>query len=282
MVGKSEKERLGADPKDTVRLDEALIEAQRTRPERFARYIKILRVLPWERGSLADGTHRIVFETERMALVEEASICDYAMRGLDPRDGRVGVVWEDAVSVVVAHPIRSADGKTLRTWKAVYWWNGLKGRSVALVPYTDDGRVLMVPAWRGPVVGRWELEFPGGGKLDATRDVEAVRAEMFEEAGYEMLGMERLGGDEVFVVDPSTNGTPIALYAVRLGQKVGQRPERGEVFGRPMLLTRAELEAAFRQGFVRDPGDPDGRRLCVLDGRNGICALMAIIHGLVR
>ena len=151
---------------------------------------------------------------------------------------------------------------------------------MALVPYTDDGRVLLVPAWRGPVVGRWELEFPGGGDVNATEDIQAVRAEMFEEAGYEILEFQRLGGEEHFIVDPSTNGTPIALYAVRISKKAEQHPEAGEILEAPVLLDRRELDDAFVRGYVELSEQP-GRKYHLLNGRNGICALMAIIHDYV-
>lgn len=263
------------------RLKVALDEARATRAVRFHCYRQLLALLPIDRGNSAEGTHQILDGAADMERIEEAQMRLCTKRGLDPRDGRVGIVYEDAVGVLVAYPIRTGDGKVERTWKAVYWWNGIKGKSVALVPYTKDRRVLLVPAWRGPVACRWELEFPGGGDVKATEDIQAVRAEMFEEAGYEILEFQRLGGDEHFIVDPSTNGTPIALYAVRLGKKTEQRPEAGEILKSPVLLSRHQLETSFMRGYAELPEHP-GRRYHLLDGRNGICALMAILHGFVR
>ncbi len=263
------------------RLEAALSDARDTRAERFIRYREFLELLGGDRGSADAGTHEILTSAADIQQIEKRQMRNWAERGLDPNNGRVGIVYEDAVSVVVAHPIRTGDGKIERTWKAVYWWNGLKGKSVALVPYTDDGRVLLVPAWRGPVVGRWELEFPGGGDVKATEEIQAVRAEMFEEAGYEILEYVRLGGDEHFIVDPSTNGTPIALYAVRLGEKGGAHPEAGEILRPPVLMNRNDLEAAFSRGYATLPEHPE-RKYHLLDGRNGICALMAIIYNFVR
>lgn len=263
-------------------LQAVLNEARATRPERFTRYREILAMIPGSRGNAAEGVHCILTGDDEMAAVEEAQIAQHAADGFDPHFGRVGVVFEDRVSVVLAHPIKTAGG-VLRTWKGIYWWNGIVGKSVAIIPYTDDGRVLLVPAWRGPVVGRWELEFPGGGDVKAKTEVDAVRGELFEEAGYEMLDTPtRLGGDEYFAIDTANHGTPIAVYAVHLGRKSEAEPEDGEVIGRPVFLNRAELEAAFRRGYVTLPGYPPERRFSVLSGRNAISAYMATINGLVR
>ncbi len=265
---------------DTKRqmLEAALADARATRERRFTRYYGLLVRLPWGKGSVAEGTHEIVDDDGEMVALEEESMRRCHERGEDPNDGRVGVVFEDPVGAVVAHPIRTADGRR-RTWKAVYWWNGVVGKTVNLVPHTDDGRVMLVPAWRGPVVCRWELEFPGGGDIHAKQEEQAVRTELFEECGYEVLSCRRLGGEELFIVDPSTNGTPQSVWAVRLGEKVGQRPEDGEIFREPVLLDRQELVDALQCGYHTLA---HGRRYAVLNGRNGICAAMAFAYGLVR
>ena len=54
----------------------------------------------------------------------------------------------------------------------------------AVVPVTEDERVVLVRQWRQPV-GGFTLELPGGGVEAGEDPGEAVRRELREEAGYE-------------------------------------------------------------------------------------------------
>ena len=65
---------------------------------------------------------------------------------------------------------------------------------VAMVPVLDDGRVLLVRQYRGPV-DRWMLEIPAGLRDVPGEDpLETARRELVEEVGRTAARWERLAG----------------------------------------------------------------------------------------
>jgi ADP-ribose pyrophosphatase len=65
------------------------------------------------------------------------------------------------------------------------------GGFAAVVPVTDEGRVVLVRQWRQPL-GDFTLELPSGG-VDAGEEPEvAARRELFEETGYRAEGLAHL------------------------------------------------------------------------------------------
>lgn len=268
------------------------MEASVDREQRFQRYFNILAVLPEylrTPGSLARGEIEIVTDPAEMAKIEDAWRAEYLKKGLNPNDANIGVIYEDNVKWHLNDAVRipAADGKTVtRGWDRVVWKNGVLGKSVIVVPITSDGRVVMVPAHRH-TAGRWELELPGGGSMQAASHVECVRFELLEEAGYTAGEIVPLEAEEngrpvaFFCVDPSVNVTPIRAYAVRVVKKVEAEPEIGEVFGKALLFSRAQLGALFERGYANHPTLP-GVRCYPQDGRNGYGLMLALLRGLIR
>lgn len=256
--------------------------------QHIVKYLDWLASLPYELRSVG-LSHRgeivLVVDPDLMASTEAAERDKRAASGLPVDQARVGILYESPVFWLVQDVVRLPGGN-LRFWQRLIWRNGVHGKSVIIVPYTEDKRLLFVPAFRH-VSRRWELELPGGGSTTAQTYPEAVKCEMFEEAGYTALDIKPLeaeGPDGAargyFFVDPSTNGTPIRSYAVRLGKRQDQAPEDGEIFGRPLLLTREEIERGIRNGRVPHPDQPDV--YCYMqNGRNGYGILLAILHGLI-
>ncbi len=65
------------------------------------------------------------------------------------------------------------------------------GGFVAVLPVTDDGRVVLVRQWRQPL-GDFTLELPSGG-VDAEEEPrKAAERELLEETGYRAEGLEPL------------------------------------------------------------------------------------------
>jgi 8-oxo-dGTP pyrophosphatase MutT (NUDIX family) len=253
--------------------------------EKYLEWLASLPVGLREVGSRVRGEIELVTDPRVMEVIETQEINGRLMRGLSVEQTHVGIIYESPVFWLVQDPVRLPDG-SCRLWQRLVWRNGVHGKSVVIVPYTDDKRLLFVPAYRH-VSRRWELELPGGGSTAAVTYAEAVHGEMFEEAGYEALEIKPLEAQAAdgsaigyFFVDPSTNGTPIRSYAVRLGKRGVQAPEDGEIFGRPVLLTRVEIERAFRVGSYPHPDHLDVA--CHIQrGRNGYGILLAILHGLI-
>lgn len=99
------------------------------------------------------------------------------------------------------------------------------GGFAAVVPVTDDGKVVLVRQWRQPL-GDFTLELPSGG-VDAGEEPEtAARRELFEETGYRAEGLEHL----VSVHTSTGRSTEVChLFRCRaVRDERGPRPEQTE------------------------------------------------------
>lgn len=261
-------------------------------PERLTRYLEVLLCLPMNMrnpGSIERGEIVLITDWREMLEVEADCRRDYAKRGLNLDDANIGILYEDGIKWHIndAWRIVKPDGTVIRRgWDRIIWKNGVIGKSVIVVPITPDGRVIMVPAYRH-LAGRWELELPGGGAMNAKTHRECVKFELLEEAGYtagEIIPLEpEVDGIPVafFCPDTSTQVTPLQTFAVRVVEKVDAQPEVGEVFGKAMLFTLAQIKELFTRGYVEHPAFP-GVRCYPQDGRNGYGLLLAILRGLIK
>lgn len=94
-------------------------------------------------------------------------------------------VYEGRVIAVRVDTIRDEQGGVLR--RDVVEHPG----AVAIVPLTDDGRIVMVTQYRHPV-GEWLLEIPAG-TLEEGEDPDWCAArELEEETGYTASSLRRL------------------------------------------------------------------------------------------
>jgi 8-oxo-dGTP pyrophosphatase MutT (NUDIX family) len=263
-----------------------------TREERFRKYFEVLALLPEvlrTPGSAERGEIQYVTDPAMMGEIEDAWRAEFQKKGLNPDHANIGIVYEDAVKWHLNDPVivpAPGGGTVKRGWDRIAWKNGVIGKSIVVVPITPDGRVVMVPAYRH-TAGRWELELPGGGSLQAKTHRECVKFELLEEAGYtarEIIPLEaEENGEPVafFNVDPSVNVTPIRAYAVKVGKKVENAPEVGEVFGKAMLLNRAQLRDVFSRGYIAHP-TLSGVRCYPQDGRNGYGLMLALLRDLIK
>lgn len=97
-------------------------------------------------------------------------------------------------------PVVIADGKHMRFVRSGGWEyvtrKGVTG-IIALVPITDDGRIVLVEQMRPPV-GAPVIELPAGlagdGRHAAETLEEAARRELEEETGYAAEALEYVGG----------------------------------------------------------------------------------------
>ncbi len=261
---------------------------------RFQLYFRVMAELPGYMrtpGNFERGEIQLVLNMDEMAKIEKIWRVEFENSGRNPDHANIGILYEDHVKWHLNHAVRvpRPDGTALlRGWDTVVWKNGIgSGKSVIVVPLTPDGRVVMVPAYRH-TAGRWELELPGGGSMIASSHRECVKFELLEEAGYtagEIIPLEAEEGDGTpvayFCPDPSTQVTPVRAFAVRVVGKTEAKPEIGEVFGKAMLFSRAQLATLFTRGYADHPTLP-GVRCYPQDGRNGYGLLMAIFLGLIR
>ena len=97
-------------------------------------------------------------------------------------------------------PVQVADGKHVRFMRAGGWeYASRKGVTgiIALVPVTDDGKLVLVEQYRPPVEAR-VIELPAGlagdGRHSHETLEEAARRELAEETGYAAATLEYAGG----------------------------------------------------------------------------------------
>jgi ADP-ribose diphosphatase len=118
----------------------------------------------------------------------------------------------------------------------------------AVVPVTDDGRVVLVRQWRQPLE-TFTLELPSGG-VDAGEEPEvAARRELFEETGYRAEGLVHL----VSVHTSTGRSTEVChLFRCRaVRDESGPRPEPTE-FIRVVELPFEEVMKKAASGGITD------------------------------
>jgi ADP-ribose pyrophosphatase len=96
--------------------------------------------------------------------------------------------------------------------------------SVAFLPETEEGDVILVYQYRHPV-GKRILEAPAGTLKKGESPLDCVKRELIEETGYEAGETEYLGA--VYLA-PGYSSEKIMLYRVKVSGYLGPRPEPGE------------------------------------------------------
>src|SRR5947209_2381816 len=110
------------------------------------------------------------------------------MSGIKPEETiERETAWEGKLITVQKETVRLPDGRTTVREIVVH------PEVVAILPVTDDGRLVLVRQYR-KAAERVLLEFPAGGVDDGETAEEAVRREMIEETGYRVADVERLCG----------------------------------------------------------------------------------------
>lgn len=122
------------------------------------------------------------------------------------------------------------------------------GGFAAVVPVTDDGKIVLVRQWRQPL-GDFTLELPSGG-VDAGEEPEtAARRELFEETGYRAEELAHL----VSVHTSTGRSTEVChLFRCRaVRDERGPRPEQTE-FVRIVELPFEEAVKRAASGGIAD------------------------------
>jgi ADP-ribose pyrophosphatase len=122
------------------------------------------------------------------------------------------------------------------------------GGFAAVVPITDEGRVVLVRQWRQPL-GDFTLELPSGGVDDGEEPEAAARRELFEETGYRAEGLAHL----VSVHTSTGRSTEVChLFRCRaVRDERGPRPEQTE-FIRVVEMPFAEAARKAVKGGIAD------------------------------
>jgi ADP-ribose pyrophosphatase len=119
--------------------------------------------------------------------------------------------------------------------------------AVAVIPVSEDGRIIMVRQHRLPA-GRSLLEIPAGTKTAGEDDEECARRELLEETGYRARVLRKVLS---FYPAPGYSTEKITLFFAKGLEKAEQRLEEDEA----IELVEKPVEEALemlRNGLVED------------------------------
>jgi ADP-ribose pyrophosphatase len=121
------------------------------------------------------------------------------------------------------------------------------GRSVVMVPVTDEGRVVLVNQYRHPT-GGFILELPAGKVEEGESPTEAAIRELTEETGFRAGNLAQFGE---FYLAPGYS-TELMTGFVATGLVPGEkRPDPDEILSNA-LLTRDEVTAGLMEARFQD------------------------------
>ncbi len=119
--------------------------------------------------------------------------------------------------------------------------------AVAMLAITKEGKVVLERQYRHPV-GKWIWEIPAGTLEEGESPEECAIREMREETGYEVEGIERLGG---CYLAPGYSSEFIHIFLVRLGRKGEAKREVGELI-EVSEFSLEEIEEMVEKGEIED------------------------------
>lgn len=119
--------------------------------------------------------------------------------------------------------------------------------AVAIVPFFDDGRILLERQFRYPH-GRDFIEVPAGKLEPGEPHLETAKRELMEETGYEAKEWRRLG---VIHTAIAYTDEAIELFSAKGLSHVGRKLDEGE-FLETLILGFEEAVAMIRDGRITD------------------------------
>jgi len=162
---------------------------------------------------------------------------------LDRDEPGTGVVHADPWIMLVIDPVVMPDGRPGRYGRLM---TTIDSEGVAVLPITQDGRVLLLNHWRHATQS-WHLEIPRGfGEIGVPAERQAS-AELMEEMQVEgtMVAMGHLHPDTGML------SARVALFVALLPRDVV--PVHDEGLGTVVEMTVAEFEHAIVRGGITDP-----------------------------
>jgi ADP-ribose pyrophosphatase len=119
--------------------------------------------------------------------------------------------------------------------------------SAMTIPVTDDGKILLVKQYRY-LTDNASIEIPCGGIKDGQKDIDAARAELIEETGYDCKKLKKVGK---FVPYNGLSDEYCTVFVGKLLHRVGAKPDETEQI-EVMSATPEEINTWIRKGKIVD------------------------------
>ncbi|MEM1542450.1 MAG: NUDIX hydrolase [Ignisphaera sp.] len=121
------------------------------------------------------------------------------------------------------------------------------GQSVAIVPFKDMRKIVMVKQFRAPI-NKWILEIPAGRIEFGESPEEAVVRELREEVGYVPKYVQKLVS---VYMSPGYSDEVIHIYVAKNLEYVGASPEKGEL----IEIVEVDIDKALEMILADDAAD---------------------------
>ena len=119
--------------------------------------------------------------------------------------------------------------------------------SAMTIPVTDDGKILLVKQYRY-LTDSVSIEIPCGGIKDGQKDIDAARAELIEETGFDCKKLKKVGK---FVPYNGLSDEYCTVFVAKLLHRVGAKPDETEQI-EVMSATPEEINTWIRKGKIVD------------------------------
>lgn len=161
---------------------------------------------------------------------------------VDRHEAGVGVVHADPWIMFVVDPVVMPDGRSARYGRLI---QAIDAESVAVLPVTSDGRVLLLRHWRHATQS-WHLEIPRGFGEIGLPPKDQAAAELWEEMGIcgELVAIGHI------YPDTGMTATRVALFVAKVSNDV--QPMHREGLASIVEMTISQFKDAILNGSVND------------------------------
>ena len=204
----------------------------------MARYLELQRARP-DLFRNAPGGIEILVERASIEAARKQARTVRAAAGQDTRDLRAGLLAHDPYMTIVRDAVRFPDGALGLHNRIV------ERRSVAALPLLDENPVIIRTFRHG--LRDWSLEFPRGAVDAGESHEDAIRRELKEEIGANVLELASLGD---FTPGGSSLSIISTLFVARI-DGIGA-PQQAEAIAEIRVVPVAELEDLIVSGKIID------------------------------
>ncbi|GAT66110.1 NUDIX hydrolase [Planomonospora sphaerica] len=234
------------------------------RDARLAAYEKLQAARPHLFANPPGAAFEILFDRADQDFVSEQGAAWARANGLPEEYGDIGVVYQDAYTMMVRDAVRFRTGDRGAYFRVCPAADGV---AAAVLPVLDDGRVVLLRHFRH-ADRRWHWEIPRGFAEGEADGEETARREVGEELGCEVRDLVRLG---TMVSDsgmtPGGGDVYLGLIDHREFEAVGDGPGKDEGIDAKKVVGADDLRSMIAAGEIDDSFTLTAYALAVAQGR---------------